>query len=214
MLASRVPCAAAECSQVVLRGDGGGSIEWSGVLGRSAVIQRPELGRLLHFVIPPLVAVLHRSRAPLASRTGLTQFAGMLALRSILMLVLLALSAACAEAAELLMFEEPGCVWCRRWHAEIGPGYPHSTEGRIAPLRRVDIRNGLPSDVHFEQNVTMTPTFVLVDNGEERGRLVGYSGADFFYPMLDRLLQRLVPARDPAAGAGMVKTSAGQVSGR
>jgi hypothetical protein len=48
-------------------------------------------------------------------------------------------SASCA--AELLMFDDPSCVWCRRWNAEIGPGYPHSDEGRIAPLRRIDIRD-------------------------------------------------------------------------
>ena len=24
------------------------------------------------------------------------------------------------------MFDDPGCVWCRRWNAEIGPSYPQS----------------------------------------------------------------------------------------
>jgi hypothetical protein len=32
-----------------------------------------------------------------------------------------------ASAAELLMFDDPACVWCRRWTAEIGPGYPTSS---------------------------------------------------------------------------------------
>ena len=103
-----------------------------------------------------------------------------------------------ARAAELLMFEEPGCVWCQRWHAEVGPGYPNSNEGQIAPLHRVDIRDGAPADIQLERKVTMTPTFVLVENGQERGRIVGYPGVNFFYPMLEELLKRLPPAEKPA----------------
>ncbi len=40
-----------------------------------------------------------------------------------------------AVAAELVMFESPGCPWCARWHAEVGPGYGRSDEGKRAPLR-------------------------------------------------------------------------------
>lgn len=100
-----------------------------------------------------------------------------------------------ADATELLMFEEPGCAWCQRWHAEIGPGYAHTEEGRMAPLRRLDIRDGTPADIGFKQKATMTPTFVLVDDGVERGRILGYPGAHFFYPMLEELLKR--PVRAP-----------------
>ena len=42
-------------------------------------------------------------------------------------------------AAELLMFDEPGCPWCRKWDAEVGGAYPKSDEGRRAPLRRIHI---------------------------------------------------------------------------
>ena len=133
----------------------------------------------------------------------------MRSIKSNLLAIVVALAALPAQAAELLIFEEPSCVWCRRWHAEIGPGYPHSDEGKIAPLHRVDIRDGLPAGIHFEQNVTMTPTFVLVEDGEERGRMVGYSGEDFFYPMLDKLLQRLAPRHVPPPDAGLVRTSGG-----
>lgn len=103
-----------------------------------------------------------------------------------------------ARAAELVMFEEPGCVWCARWHAEIGPGYAASEEGQRAPLRRHDIRLGTPPGVQLERPVTSTPTFVLVDAGEEKGRITGYPGADFFYPLLEKLLERL-PAPGEAA---------------
>lgn len=96
-----------------------------------------------------------------------------------------------AWAAELVMFEEPGCVWCRRWHAEIGPGYPLSPEGRTAPLRRVHIRDQAAAGVLLQKPVTATPTFVLAEDGREVGRIVGYPGSEFFYGLLTSLLGQL-----------------------
>ena len=52
-----------------------------------------------------------------------------------------------AGAAELLMLERPGCLWCARFNAEIAPAYPKTEEGRIAPLRRFDITDPWPSDL-------------------------------------------------------------------
>jgi hypothetical protein len=95
------------------------------------------------------------------------------------------------HAAELLMFEEPGCVWCRRWHAEIGPGYPRTVEGQMAPLRRLDIREQAGAGAILARPVVGTPTFVLIDDGREIGRVVGYPGSEFFYGLLGELLGRI-----------------------
>ncbi len=107
-----------------------------------------------------------------------------------------------AQAAELVMFEKDGCPWCLRWHQEIGPGYPHSEEGRRAPLRVVKSHDGNVAGISLKSPVTLSPTFVLVEKGREVGRLVGYPGADFFYGLLAGLLQNLDKAasktRDPA----------------
>jgi hypothetical protein len=118
-------------------------------------------------------------------------------------LIALALAAAilpaggCAQAAELVMFEDPACVWCRRWHAEIGPGYPRTPEGRLAPLRRVHIRDQAFAGVALERPVTLTPTFVLAEDGRELGRITGYPGSAFFWELLGELLRRI-----PQAPAG------------
>lgn len=106
-----------------------------------------------------------------------------------------------ASAAELVMFEEHGCTWCIRWHSEVGVGYPHSAEGRKAPLRPVDIHGPRPSDLAFVRGVRASPTFVLVDRGHEIGRITGYPGADFFWGQLGQLLDRL-----PPQGAGQSAT--------
>jgi hypothetical protein len=115
--------------------------------------------------------------------------------RTALVLFLLLAPSPAAIAAELLMIEQPGCSWCRRWHEQIGPGYPLTSEGRIAPLRRVDLR-ALPTNITWTGPVTATPTFVVVENGKEVGRLTGYPGAEFFYGMLAPLLAKLPAGRD------------------
>lgn len=90
-------------------------------------------------------------------------------------------------AAELIMVERQGCHWCERWNAEIGPAYPKTTEGARAPLRRIQI-NDLPADIGFASPLVFTPTFVLVDKTCELGRIEGYAGDEFFWFLLNNLL--------------------------
>jgi hypothetical protein len=124
-----------------------------------------------------------------------------LTLGALMLLAGLLASDAGLSAAELLMFDDPGCVWCRRWNAEIGPGYPRSAEGQRAPLRRIDIRDQANAGVALARPISATPTFVLVDEEQEVGRIAGYAGRDFFYPMLEELLRRIPSAPAPLPGA-------------
>lgn len=96
-----------------------------------------------------------------------------------------------AVAAELLMLERPGCSWCERWNSEIAPAYPNTPEGRVAPLRRVDITKPWPSDLSAIAIDRYTPTFVLVEDGKEIARLRGYPGDNFFWPLLGKMLAKL-----------------------
>jgi len=95
------------------------------------------------------------------------------------------------SAAELVMFESASCTWCERWHDEIGAIYPNTSDARCAPLRRVDIGDPRPDDLANIKRVVYTPTFVLVDEGREVARLVGYPGEDFFWPVLADQLAKL-----------------------
>lgn len=97
--------------------------------------------------------------------------------------------AAAAGPLALVMVEQPGCVYCARWHAEIGPAYPASDEGRTAPLRRVHLRE-IPPDLRLVSRPVFTPTFILVAEGAEIGRIEGYPGDQFFWPLLAELLAR------------------------
>lgn len=102
--------------------------------------------------------------------------------------VALALSATESRAAELVMFERPGCVWCARFNAEIAPIYGRTEESHAAPLRRVDLNSPLPADLAGLDPGVFTPTFVVLKEGREIGRIRGYPGDAFFFGLLDRIL--------------------------
>jgi len=112
---------------------------------------------------------------------------------------LVALSAAALFAAparaemQLLMFEEPGCVWCARWNADVGGEYPITPEGQAAPLVRLQLRDPLPADLTLTSRPRYTPTFVVVRDGAEIGRIEGYPGEDFFWGLLGRILEQEAP---------------------
>lgn len=98
-----------------------------------------------------------------------------------------------AAAAELVMFEQPGCAWCMRFDQEIAPAWPKTEQGKRAPLRRVNIQDPLPEDLATIAVERFTPTFVLVDDGREIARLRGYPGDEFFWHLIDEMLTKLDP---------------------
>lgn len=113
-----------------------------------------------------------------------------LALLKTLIVLLVALVPSGASAQTfLLMAEEDGCYWCESWDEEISHIYPKTVEGKTAPLKRYNLHNETP-DVTLEQTVRFTPTFILVHNGTEVGRIEGYPGEDFFWSLLSMLFTR------------------------
>ena len=92
-------------------------------------------------------------------------------------------------AAELIMVEQQGCYYCLEWKDQLGHIYPKTPEGKYAPLKTIDITKvdqlkGLQRDVIF------TPTFVLMEDNKELGRLEGYSSEDFFWELLELILEK------------------------
>lgn len=122
-------------------------------------------------------------------------FGGLLAL-----LACAPVSSAAAAELRLLMFEQPGCIYCARWDAEISPKYPLTDEGEAAPLTRIQLRAPLPEDIILLRPAAFTPTFVLLRDGVETGRIEGYPGEDFFWPMLARLILQAEESRANPAG--------------
>lgn len=94
-------------------------------------------------------------------------------------------AAQAASGVRLIMVDDPSCHFCRKWNAEIGGGYAKTAEGRFAPLRRV--RRDAAAIRGFAP-VIFTPTFIVVREGSELGRISGYPGRDYFYGELQSVL--------------------------
>jgi len=94
--------------------------------------------------------------------------------------------------AAWVMLERHDCPYCRRWLRDVAPAWAASDLGRLAPLRRVDIgRDRLPADLAFLRGSVFTPTFVLVEDGREVGRIVGYQGEALFWQAAEALVAKL-----------------------
>ena len=125
---------------------------------------------------------------PMAARRAITQrAAGLFGM----LVVAMFWAAPRVAAAELVMFERAGCPYCESFDREIGSIYDRTDEGKIAPLRRVDIHKPVPSDLKFVAMEPLTPVFVLVDHGREMGRIRGYPGEDNFWGLLAGLIGEL-----------------------
>ncbi|MFP4326731.1 MAG: thioredoxin family protein [Paracoccaceae bacterium] len=120
-------------------------------------------------------------------------------LRALKLAALVALSVfpLAGRAAELIMVEQHGCAYCDAWDAEVAPEYSKTDEGKFAPLRRVQLRDGAPDGVRFARPALFTPTFILVEEGEELARIEGYPGEDFFWGLLDRMLRDHTSYKEP-----------------
>ena len=116
-----------------------------------------------------------------------------------------------ANGAELLMFDSKICEWCDRWREDIGPVYPKTEEGKVAPLRTIDIHRARPGPYRSIKGIVYTPTFVLWHDGREVGRIVGYTGEVFFWGLLGELIDDM--RKGQFLDSGPPRRDAGPVSG-
>ena len=104
--------------------------------------------------------------------------------------VLVCMSAA-AHAAELLVVESDDCPYCKRFQAEIAVAYPKTAEGKVAPLRLLELGQPMPDEYQSISPATVAPTFILVHENTEVDRIVGYPGDEFFWFRLGQMLDKL-----------------------
>lgn len=95
-----------------------------------------------------------------------------------------------ARPLQLMMVTSPACHFCRLWREEIGPGYPGSAAGRLAPIFEVDVAGPFPDGLALDRRPRLTPSFILLERGIEIGRVEGYVGRRHFYPVLGEVMAR------------------------
>ena len=91
------------------------------------------------------------------------------------------LSAGVLSGNHLIMVTASDCPWCEAFEDEVGKGYPKTEESKLLPLRRHDIYDPVPKDMADLLPATMTPTFIVIKDGKEAGRIIGYPGYELFW---------------------------------
>jgi thioredoxin-related protein len=89
---------------------------------------------------------------------------------------------------ELLFVDKSGCPWCVRFEREVLPIYGKTPMGSEAPLVKVSLDDGQPKNVLLDLPVRFTPTFVLLKDRKEIGRITGYMNDATFWGLLDKML--------------------------
>ena len=110
----------------------------------------------------------------------------------VLAVAFMAATQAGAEPArlQLVMFERGGCPYCARWDREVAPIYPKTDVGQLVPFRRFSLDQGQPRDIAIEKPVRYTPTFVLLADNQEIGRITGYQDDASFWGLLEAMVER------------------------
>ncbi|NHF73703.1 thioredoxin domain-containing protein [Paracoccus xiamenensis] len=111
----------------------------------------------------------------------------------LLLLTLLPGTGRADTGTQLLMIRQDSCIYCRQWEAEVAPSYGTSPQGLAAPLLRIDINGPYPDGLALDRQPYVTPTFILIRNGQEMGRIEGYPGKQNFWRFLDRIMAADAP---------------------
>ena len=94
-------------------------------------------------------------------------------------------------AVELLVFERADCAYCRVFRRDVLPKYRHAVRDDAVPLRFVDIDKSDPASLALKARIDTLPTAVLMKNGTEVDRIVGYWGPDNFFKLLAHMLAKM-----------------------
>lgn len=89
---------------------------------------------------------------------------------------------------ELIVIEARGCPMCQLFRDEIAPAYRATARARQAPLRFVDVSFTDPATLNLAAPIEIVPTVILMRDGSEVDRLVGYTGPEIFMSVVGRML--------------------------
>lgn len=89
---------------------------------------------------------------------------------------------------ELVVMEAPGCIYCTLFRRDVLPSYAASERAKDVPVRFVDINDESADALGLEGPVDVVPTFIVLRNNHEIGRIPGYLGPEFFFHSINYLI--------------------------
>lgn len=94
-----------------------------------------------------------------------------------------------ASDLRLVMFTSKDCPVCQAWEREIGSVYQKSNYQVALPLTRVNFSAGTSDRMSLQEPISGTPTFIILENGEEVGRILGFTDKEMFWWELSSFLE-------------------------
>lgn len=91
---------------------------------------------------------------------------------------------------ELVVFEADGCTYCQDFRSQILPMYTSSALGRQAPIRFVNVSRSDETKMGLAGAITIAPTVVLMRDGREVDRIIGYTGPGNFMKLVAYMMER------------------------
>lgn len=95
-----------------------------------------------------------------------------------------------ARSYELIVFEVPGCIYCRVFRRDVLPAYETSARAREVPMRFVDLNDIDEQRMGLSSPVDVVPTVVLMHEGREVGRIAGYLGPESFFHSVSHMMSQ------------------------
>lgn len=89
---------------------------------------------------------------------------------------------------ELVVLEAPGCTYCGLFRRDVLPSYQASERAKEMPIRFVDINDDAANALGLDGPVDVVPTFVVLKNNSEVGRIPGYTGPELFFHTINHLI--------------------------
>lgn len=89
---------------------------------------------------------------------------------------------------QLVVLEVEDCIYCDVFRRQLLPAYQSSRQGRKAPVRFVDINDPALGEIGLTAPIGTVPTFVVLEDNREIGRIPGLMGHHDFFRAIDYIL--------------------------
>lgn len=93
-----------------------------------------------------------------------------------------------AGTFQLVVMEAPGCTYCGIFRRDVLPSYEASERAKELPVRFLDVNDQASSGLDLQTPVDIVPTFIVVKDKKEVGRIPGYVGRENFYHAINHLM--------------------------
>ena len=92
------------------------------------------------------------------------------------------------ENTLMLMITDKSCLYCIIWEKQIGKIYPKTEISKKFPLFRIQVKDFDNYKKYNLKKTNITPTFIFIKNGNEEGRIEGYTNPEMFWWQVDEII--------------------------